>query len=116
YGGSGVQPGPTAARAIGTPITVQADGGAQAGATFTALGNPDLKPERQTEIETGFDAELFKGRVQLEATYYNRKSTDALINRPLAPSVGLAVRQENIGSVRNEGVEGLVSVRVLSRS
>lgn len=113
YGASGVQPGPTSALVIATPVTVAADGGTQAGATFTTLGNPDLKPERQTEFEAGFDLELFTGRVLVEATYYNRKSSDALIDRPLAPSVGFGFRQENIGSVRNEGLEAGLSVRVV---
>src|SRR5205814_10331103 len=78
-----------------------------------AIGNPDLRPERTAEFETGFDTELFGGRGQLEATYYNRLSTDAIISRPLPSSVGITSRLENIGTVRNYGYEGLLSARLL---
>src|SRR5260221_340351 len=43
-------------------------------------------------------------------TYYDRLSRDALIDRPLSSELGIASRQENIGSVRNRGVEGLLSL------
>jgi hypothetical protein len=85
------------------------------GATLSAIGNPHLKPERQAELETGVDAELL-GRLRLEGTFYDRLSTDALVNQPLPASVGVATRQENIGSVRNRGFETLVNVRILDQS
>jgi hypothetical protein len=56
---------------------------------------------------------LMSGRVTFEGTYYNRLSTDALISRPLSPDVGVSSRWENIGSVRNSGVEGLLSVQAI---
>jgi hypothetical protein len=84
------------------------------GARLDAVGNPDLRPERQTEYETGADLELVERRLRLEATYYNRLSRDALVNRPLASELGIASRQENIGSVRNRGFEGLVSLTAVN--
>lgn len=110
YGASGVQPGVNDALALLTPFTTFVDGAATSGAILGAIGNPDLKPERTREFEGGLDAELFEGRVKLEATYYNKLSTDALINRPLPTSVGIVQRRENIGSVRNWGWEGLLTV------
>jgi TonB-linked SusC/RagA family outer membrane protein len=113
YGASGVQPATTAALQLVTVAPAFVDGGAASGARLGAIGNPDLKPERQTEIETGADLELMHGRVRIEATYYNRLSRDALIDRPLSSEFGIASRQENIGSVRNRGVEGLLSVTAI---
>jgi len=116
YGASGVQPATTASLALITVAPALVDGVAATGARLGAIGNPNLKPERQTEFETGVDAELLNRRLRLEATYYDRLSRDALIDRPLASEFGLESRQENIGSVRNRGVEGLLSVTAVDNA
>lgn len=113
YGSSGVQPAATAALPLVSVAPAFLDGAAATGARLAAIGNPDLRPERQTELETGADLELVHGRVHVEATYYDRLSRDALVNRPLASEFGIAARQENIGSVRNRGVEGLLAITAL---
>ncbi|MGH7718504.1 MAG: TonB-dependent receptor domain-containing protein, partial [Gemmatimonadaceae bacterium] len=113
YGASGVQPGPTAALTLLTLSSAIIDGAAATGATLQSVGNSGLKPERQREIEAGFDMELLNRRVRLEATYYDRLSTDAIITRELATDVGLRARPENIGSVSNRGFEGLLSAVVV---
>ena len=115
YGASGVQPAATASLPLVTVAPAFVDGVAATGARLGAIGNPDLKPERQTELETGVDGDFAQGRVRVEGTVYNRLSRDALINRPLASEFGIATRQENIGSVRNRGVEGLVTVTAVDR-
>ncbi|MDF1504366.1 SusC/RagA family TonB-linked outer membrane protein, partial [Roseisolibacter sp. H3M3-2] len=70
------------------------------------VGNLDLRPELTTEYEAGFDAAFLRERVNLQFTYYRKTTEDALILRPLAPSVGAATsRFENIGRTRNQGLE-----------
>ncbi len=118
FGSSGVQPGVVAALARDTLFTGFVNGTQSNAAAINALGNPDLKPERQTEFETGMDAEWLEGRLRLEATFYNRKSANALINRPFAPSLGILFpnnQQINIGAVRNRGIEVLVHARAFER-
>jgi hypothetical protein len=89
------------------------DGTNVTGARLGTVGNPNLRPERQTELEMGADAELMHRRLRLEATFYDRLSRDALIDRPLASEIGIVSRQENIGSVRNRGIEGLLSLTAI---
>ena len=118
YGASGVQPSATAALAQITLSSVFVDGTASTGGQLTALGNPSLKPERTAELEAGADVDLLTERVHLEGTYYRKRSSDALVNTPLAASSGMGFpgsRQENVGAVENRGVEGAVNVRILSR-
>jgi len=118
YGQSGVQPSPVAARARDTTFAAIVGGVATNGAALAALGNADLKPERQVEFEAGLDAEILNGRMRVEFTFYNRQSREALINQPVAPSFGLVgplSRQINVGQVRNRGIEGLLNVRLLTR-
>ena len=69
-----------------------------------------------TEYETGFDMELFDSRVQLEATAYYRKSVDALVRRAMPRSVGITGtgQLDNVGSVRNMGIEGDVQADLFS--
>ncbi|MCR9264790.1 MAG: SusC/RagA family TonB-linked outer membrane protein [Flavobacteriaceae bacterium] len=74
----------------------------------TAQGNEDLKPERQDEIEIGFDAGLLNSRLGIEFSYYKQKVTDLLLPRVLAPSSGFGSRFENVGNLENTGVEILL--------
>lgn len=114
YGESGVQPGPLDALRRDTAVTALVNGSAVPGVQFLALGNENLKPERQREIEAGLDADLFRSRVTLELTAYNRQSDDALVAVPFDPSFGITSQVQNIGAVRNRGVEGLIAARVVN--
>nr|MDQ3387985.1 TonB-dependent receptor [Gemmatimonadota bacterium] len=73
-----------------------------------SLGNPSLGPERSAEFEGGFDAGLFGDRLGLELTYYNKRTTDAILLRDVPPSTGFTGSQFiNAGEIRNSGVEML---------
>jgi TonB-linked SusC/RagA family outer membrane protein len=117
YGASGVQPGPNdALRFFGTSLqSIRATD--QSGLQISALGNPELKPERSTEWESGFDAKMLDSRVNFELTYYNKRTKDALISAIVAPSAGSAgsVRR-NIGAVGNQGWEFQVNTMLLDRA
>lgn len=117
YGASGVQPGTIDAVPYFSTTTVVGESGEAPSVVFTALGNPNLKPERSTEFEAGIDGTFFNNRVTTELTYYNKTSRDALIERVLAPSLGAGstVRFENLGEVRNRGFEALVNARLVDR-
>ncbi len=72
------------------------------------LGNINASPEKQSEVEVGFDAGLLNGRIGLEFTYYKQKVSDLLLNRELAPSSGFGSRFESVGTLENTGIELLV--------
>ena len=106
YGQSGVQPGSRDAIVYYNPVAVAVNGTETAGFTSAGLGRKDLKPEVSAEFEVGFEAGFARDRASLEATYYNKRSRDALIQRNLPPSAGTVLsRYENIGSVSNKGLE-----------
>lgn len=70
------------------------------------LGNPDLGPERTTEIEFGFDWAGFDNRVTADFTWYRQTTTDALFDVRTQPSQGLPLdQQENVGEIQNQGIE-----------
>ncbi len=76
-------------------------------------GNQSLIPERQKEIELGFDAGLFNNKLGIEFTYYNARINDLILPRVLAPSTGFATRLENVGNMTNKGIELGLKARVL---
>ncbi|WP_423997951.1 SusC/RagA family TonB-linked outer membrane protein [Maribacter sp. IgM3_T14_3] len=69
------------------------------------LGNPLLKPELLSEIEVGIESRFFNNRLSLDVSYYDRTTTDLIINRPLDPSTGFTDTQTNIGEIKSNGVE-----------
>jgi len=114
YGVSGQQPGPTDALQFLSPITTSLLAGDQPAVTLAGLGNDALKPERSTEFEGGFDLSLLHSRANLEVTYYNKRTSDALIQRVLPGSLGATVsRIENIGVVTNKGLEVSFNSRIV---
>ena len=111
WGRSGLQPGSDdAIRTLAaTAITTPSDE-TGSGVSIGSIGNSLLEPERSSEIEVGFDAEIAAGRAGLEFTYYDKRTEGALITVPLAPSLGAsASRWINIGEVQNAGFEATLT-------
>jgi TonB-linked SusC/RagA family outer membrane protein len=111
YGASGVQPGPIDALRYYQALTYAVNGSDTPALIISAVGNDSLKPERSSELEVGFDADLTQTKTHVEFTYYHKKTTDALVQRLLPPSQGGSTsRFENLGSTLNKGIEGLVGI------
>lgn len=113
YGQSGLQPESFAALRTYQAVTV---GGGEAAITPQFIGNPDLAPERSTEIEAGLEAGLFQDRIGVDFSVYHTKTKDAILLRSLAPSSGFLQPQfVNIGSLRNQGFELQLTASVLDQ-
>ena len=74
------------------------------------LGNENLKPERTKEFEIGTDLSFFNNRASLLFTFYRQNIEDLIVSRVLAPSIGGSSRTENVGTMRNNGIEFYASV------
>src|SRR5690606_11565481 len=118
YGTTGRSPASGASLQTFVPAKYVTDAGLiELGVAPGNPGNPALKPERGKELEFGFDAGLFDGRVGVELTYFNKRSSDLLVSVPIAPSAGYGSNPlGNIGEVVNRGVEFLLHARPVSRS
>jgi TonB-linked SusC/RagA family outer membrane protein len=75
-----------------------------------SIGNPNVRPERQTETEVGLDGSFLDDRAQLEVTWFNRDITDLLVRPLLAPSSGVNQEVINGGSMRTHGTEVGVTI------
>jgi TonB-linked SusC/RagA family outer membrane protein len=105
YGTTGRSPSSGAIQTYNTAKFVNESNAAELGVTPGDPGNPDLKPERGKEFEAGLDAGFLDNRAGIELTYFNKKSTDLIVNVPTAPSSGFGGSQANIGEVLNSGLE-----------
>ena len=103
YGQSGQQPAAFAALRTYAPVT-GGDGGPAV--TPQAVGNSNLKPERRSEIEAGFDAGLLDERLAVEFSGFYQKTRDAILAANIAPSAGFPGQQFiNVGEIQNYGME-----------
>ena len=68
-------------------------------------GNPYLVPENTESWEIGADLRFFKGRLNLDVTYYDTKSYNNIITPRLSQTSGYILLSVNCGTVRNQGVE-----------
>ena len=69
------------------------------------LANSDLKWEKTAQFDIGFDIGFFQNRITLDASYYNKKTTDLLLNSPVPHTTGFKSVYENVGSIRNQGLD-----------
>lgn len=69
------------------------------------LANENVKPEKQKEIEIGTDMSFLNGRINLTFNWYNKKVEDLLLARFIAPTNGFTSLLDNVGTVRNKGIE-----------
>ncbi|MFD2874262.1 SusC/RagA family TonB-linked outer membrane protein [Mucilaginibacter ximonensis] len=83
------------------------------------LGNKNLAWERTTQVDGGVELGLLNNRINLEADYYNRTTKDLLLQTPVPWTAGYTTANvyQNVGSVRNSGVElTLNTVNVRSKN
>lgn len=71
----------------------------------TTLGNPDLVWEKTKTFDIGLDVSAFNSRVNLQVDWYNNQSDNLLIENKIPSSTGYTTQYQNIGSIRNRGVE-----------
>ncbi|MCC6931202.1 MAG: SusC/RagA family TonB-linked outer membrane protein [Gemmatimonadaceae bacterium] len=115
WGTTGRSPAPGAALTTLVSAPYNIFGTTSNGANPGNPGNADLKPERGTEFEAGFDASFWRDRISAELTYFHKVTDDLIIAKPIAPSLGFNSNPlQNIGSVLNSGLELAVNASAIS--
>jgi TonB-linked SusC/RagA family outer membrane protein len=77
----------------------------QTHAVDNTLGNPNLRPELQTEYELGIEGKFINNKLGVDLTVYQRETRDLITSTPIDPSTGYTNTFVNIGRLRNTGVE-----------
>ena len=76
------------------------------------LANPELKWEGATTVNLGLDFSVFDGRLSLTVDAFQKDTKDLLLAQNLAYVTGWESQWQNIGKIRNRGLE--ISVRSIN--
>ena len=79
--------------------------GGEIAVKFSAKGNPDITWETNTNFNAGVDFGLWNSRLSGTLEYFYRKTSDMLFFFSTASSIGYSGYYDNIGDMRNAGVE-----------
>jgi outer membrane receptor protein involved in Fe transport len=80
----------------------------------SGLGNPDLKHETQDSYELGMELQLFKGKIDLDASYFRNLNKDLLMPVPIASSTGFSSVYLNAAEMETKGVEISLDANVIT--
>ncbi|THD69984.1 TonB-dependent receptor [Robertkochia marina] len=71
-----------------------------------SAANPDLQWERSKSYDIGFELGMFNNRVNLSVDYYNKTTTDLILNVPIPQTNGgLNSITDNVGEMENRGFD-----------
>jgi TonB-linked SusC/RagA family outer membrane protein len=71
----------------------------------TQIPNPDLTWENTLQADIGIEFGFFSDRITGEIDYYNKNTSDLLLNVPVPATSGFTTQLTNIGKMQNQGVE-----------
>ncbi|ULQ55289.1 TonB-dependent receptor [Flavihumibacter rivuli] len=79
------------------------------------IGNPDLRWEKIFNFDAGIEFAVLNNRVTGELSYYNRSTTDVLLDAGLSPSTGFNNGWRNLDNslIVNEGVELTLNAKII---
>ena len=79
------------------------------GGFVSTLENKDVSWEKNGNLNIGLEGTFFNSRLHASIEYFNKKTTDMLLNYPMALSTGFTGYSANVGDMRNQGWEFEVS-------
>lgn len=82
---------------------------------INTLGNDQVGPERQSELEFGFDLVLLKNRVSLDFTHYIKTVENLLLTARVPSSTGFTSSVTNAADMQNKGFEIGADVNVINK-
>lgn len=86
------------------------------GQSAASLANENLRWERTREWNLGAEIGLFDGKIALTADYYIKDTRDLLLEAPILNISGFDKAWQNIGMLRNEGIELNLHTQLLNRN
>ncbi len=78
--------------------------------------NATLKPYVSSEVEFGIDLRLLENRIGVDLTYYNRTTTDDILNTTISQTSGFNSTTINVGELNNKGIELLINATPIQTS
>jgi TonB-linked SusC/RagA family outer membrane protein len=78
-----------------------------------AAGNPSLGPEFTRSYEVGFEGGFLQDNLRVDITYFNTRSTDIILNVPIAAASGFLSQTKNAGVLETNGIELTLGSRII---
>lgn len=101
--------------AIYSPLVPVVFNGTTGSLITLTRGNNTLKPERQKELEMGFDVGVLHDRITLEATYYKKDVEDLILNVAVPTSSGYTLAWNNVAAINNTGIELALNATIIDQ-
>ncbi|HEY4954084.1 MAG TPA: SusC/RagA family TonB-linked outer membrane protein [Gemmatimonadaceae bacterium] len=74
------------------------------------VANVNLKPEQTKSSEAGVEVGFFDNRITLDASVYNKTTTNEIVNVTVSPASGFTSAAVNAGKMQNKGFEALLNI------
>ncbi|RNL91982.1 TonB-dependent receptor [Sinomicrobium pectinilyticum] len=81
----------------------------------TRIANPDLTWEKAVQYDLGLDFGFLDHRISGSIDYFNKKTTDLLLVVPQALNTGFEGQTQNLGGVRNQGLEFTLNLDIFRK-
>ncbi|MEQ8927545.1 MAG: TonB-dependent receptor [Fulvivirga sp.] len=85
----------------------------QGGTSPDILENPDLSWEKTAQLDLGIDLGLLDDRISITADYFEKTTTDLLLQEDVPGTTGFRIIQSNFGEIQNKGFELGINAKVL---
>ncbi|WP_300976603.1 SusC/RagA family TonB-linked outer membrane protein [Flavobacterium sp.] len=82
--------------------------------TGSRVPNPALSPLTSTTFEIGTDLGFFNNRLNLDFAWYNRSTTNDIVETTISTASGANSALLNVGKMSNKGVELLISGKIIN--
>jgi TonB-linked SusC/RagA family outer membrane protein len=84
------------------------------GPTSSRVPNATLSPLTSTTFEVGTDLGFFNNRLNLDVAWYNRATTNDIVETTISNASGASTALLNLGKMRNKGIELLLSGKIIN--
>ncbi|MCX2474722.1 TonB-dependent receptor [Pedobacter sp. MC2016-05] len=79
--------------------------GGVAGQIPSRIANPDLTWEKTKQLDIGLDFGILKNRITGTFDFYQKNTTDLLLDVPIPQTTGFSTKTQNLGKLKNTGFE-----------
>ena len=104
YGEAANSPTPYSLETTYAPVTPNF-GSASRYSVPDSRNNPRLKPEYTKEWEVGLEMNFWNNRLGFDVAYYDRETSDQIVNVDVSRSTGYVSQWVNAGTMKNSGFE-----------
>ncbi|GAA5222342.1 TonB-dependent receptor [Membranihabitans marinus] len=97
-----------------TYVLGQGTGSSVSGFSPSSIANPDLTWETTSQYNIGMEVGAFNDRLFFSVDYYNSETDNLLLNVPIPTVSGFTSALQNLGAIRNSGVEFLFKGNIIN--